>query len=86
MRSLLIIAILALLASCELVQDSYDDETIRQCRAQPTPGDRLQCERDATDAAQDRELNRQRGMIEKDRYVLPAELCPADDKDACDFD
>ncbi|MCF6328846.1 MAG: hypothetical protein L3J02_03490 [Henriciella sp.] len=86
MRALFILLALALLSGCVLVQDAYDSENLKQCRALPTPDERLQCERDAHDASSDRRYNDDRGMVQKGCYVLPKDLCPAEDEHTCDFD
>jgi len=80
------LAALLFLSSCALGQNVYDSESIKQCRALPTPNERLQCERDARDASSDRRYDEARGMTRKGRYTLPEDLCPAEDEDACDFD
>ena len=86
MRALLALLALGPLSGCVLGQGVYDSEALNQCRALPTPDERLQCERDARDASSDRHYNDDRGMVQKGPYMLPKELCPAEDEDACDFD
>ncbi len=85
MRAAGVCAGLALLglSGCALGQDIYDDEAKRQCRELPTAEERLQCERDRFDAERDRELQAQRGLIQQDRYLIPADICRTGEEDAC---
>lgn len=85
MRAALVIAALLTLPACVIGQGAYDDYARTQCDQLPTPNERLQCERDAADAASDRRYNEQRGTVQRGRYTLPADVCPAEDEDACDF-
>ena len=49
--TLLVLMLSAMLASCALGQDLYDERRVDECRELPTPNERLDCERVARDEA-----------------------------------
>ena len=85
MRRALALIVLLALPACVVGQGAYDTHARTQYQSLPTSQERLQCERDARDAASDRRYNQERGTVQKGRYTLPADVCPAEDEDACDF-
>jgi hypothetical protein len=53
-RAVLLIISAAILGGCALVQDEYDRQSLDECRENPAPNERLECERRAHDAASER--------------------------------
>ena len=86
MKTIAALICLTTLTGCALVIDREEADRIKQCQELPTPGERRLCEQAASDSMNDRYYNEQRGMVKKDRYTLPRDICETGDKYACDFD
>ncbi|MFN3214166.1 MAG: hypothetical protein ACE37M_13765 [Henriciella sp.] len=53
-RAVLLMMSAAVQGGCVLVQDEYDRQSLEECREDPAPNKRLDCERRAHDAAAER--------------------------------